>query len=230
MPTRTEPGTGDRRPLNPDRVLRAAIELADEAGIEALSMRRLGQRLGVEAMSLYNHVANKDGVLNGMVDLVVSEFSIPEDRSDWKAALRQIYSSANKVLTRRPWACMLMMTVTRVGPGRKRYMDSVLATLRESGCSIELTHLGFHALDVHLLGYTIQASSFQSLPEDLGEMGSQFLRDLPEAEFPFLAEHVRHHLEEDSGSEFWFGLELVLDGIERLRDAKSGGANSAATA
>lgn len=219
MATRT---SGEPRiPLSTERVLRAAIELADEGGLESLSMRRLGQRLGVEAMSLYNHVANKDDVLSGIVDLVVGEFSIPDDVSDWKAALRQIYTSANKVLTRHPWACTLMMTASGVGPWRKRYMESVLGALRQAGCSVELTHLGFHALDVHLLGYTIQVSSFRSLPEDLGEMGARFLRDLPEDDYPFLAEHVRHHLEEDHGSEFWFGLELVLDGIERRRDAQA---------
>lgn len=220
MAARARPGTKPRVPLNQERVLLAAIAIADERGLDALSMRRLGQRLGVEAMSLYNHVANKDDVLNGIVDRVVGEFTIPTEAADWKADLRAIYTSAHETLKRHPWACTLMMSASAVGPARKWYMDAVLGTLRRAGCSMKLTHLGFHALDVHLLGYTIQAAAFQDVDdgEGLQEQGARFLQALPVDEFPYLAEHVRHHLEGPEESEFWFGLDLALDGIERLRD------------
>lgn len=222
MGTQRRPITERRVPLTRERVLEAALAVADGAGLEALSMRRLGHDVGVEAMSLYNHVANKDDVLDGIVDLVVGEFTIPDERADWKATLREIYTSANEVLRRHPWACHLMMTVSSVGPARKRFIDAVLGTLRRADCSVELSHLGFHALDVHLLGYTIQAASYGVSSEDLADAASRFLLDLPEERFPYLAEHVRHHVERgEDTSEFWFGLELVLDGIERLRDTQT---------
>ncbi len=214
---------GERRlPLSRDRVLHAAIGLADEAGIEALSMRKLGQALGVEAMSLYNHVANKDDILNGIVDLIVGEFDIPASGTGWKAAIRRTAISAHDVLVRHPWAASLMLSVTGTQPARWRYMDRILGSLREAGFSTDMTDHAYHALDSHVTGFTLWQVQIQVDPEKLPGMAATFLRDLPADDYPYLVEHIEHHLNEprpgDEGS-FAFGLDLILDGLERLRDA-----------
>src|SRR5687767_3194868 len=129
-----------RVPLSRDRVLRAAINIADIGGIKSLTMRKLAQELDVEAMSLYHYVANKDDILAGIVDLVMREIELPPDGADWKAAIRQSAVSAHDVLLRHPWACSLMMAPIGDSAARLRWMDSVLRCLREAGFSTELTH------------------------------------------------------------------------------------------
>ena len=220
MATQIDPGAEPRVPLSRDRVLRAAMVLADESGIESLSMRRLGQQLGVEAMSLYNHVANKDDILDGIVDIVVSEIDVPSSGTDWKAAMRRSAISAHDVLRRHPWANSLMMS-TRVRPARLRYMDSVLRRLREAGFSAGMTHLAYHALDSHIVGFMLWQAGYAGLPHDLSDLATTFLREHSVDEYPYLAEHVEQHLKErsaDDMSEFEFGLDLILDGLERVRD------------
>jgi AcrR family transcriptional regulator len=184
-------------------------------------MRKLAQELGVEAMSLYHYVAKKDDILDGIVGMVVGEIDLPSKEADWKAAIRLSAISAHEVLSRHPWACSLMLSSTAVLPARLRYMESLLATLRERGFSPELTHHAYHALDSHITGFTLWAASFQFDAEDLAELAATFLRELPADEYPHLAEHVEQHLveasHEDEG-EFAFGLDLILDGLERLRD------------
>jgi AcrR family transcriptional regulator len=215
-------GTAEgRAPLTRDRVLRAAIHLADESGIESLSMRKLGQELGVEAMSLYNHVANKDDILNAIVDMVVSQFELPSRDVEWKAALRQSARSAYEVLIRHPWAASLMLSSSRVSQARLRYMDALLGTLRGAGFSAELTDHAYHALDSHIMGFTLWVVGMNlGSDDDLASLATNFLRDFPRGEMPHLAEHIEQHLEprnpEDEG-EFAFGLDLILDGLERIR-------------
>jgi AcrR family transcriptional regulator len=207
--------------LSRDRVLHAAIDLADGGGIESLTMRKLGQALGVEAMSLYNHVAKKDDIVAGMLELVVREIEVPSRESDWKTAIRHTAISAHDALVRHPWACSLMMSPVAVSPARLRWMESVLATLREAGFSPELTHHAYHALDSHITGFTLWQVSISFSAEDLPEVGAVFLRELPVDEYPYLAEHVEQHLTpsgHDEGSEFEFGLDLILDGLDRARD------------
>jgi AcrR family transcriptional regulator len=217
-----QPSPESRTPLSKERVLQAAIDLADRGGIEALTMRKLAQELGVEAMSLYHYVAGKDDILDGIVDIVVAEIDVPTKEPDWKTALRQIAISAHEVLSRHPWACSLMLGPTRVLVARMRYMESLLATLREGGFSPELTHHAYHALDSHIMGFTLWEVNFTVDAEDLAELGASFLRELPAGEYPYLAEHVEQHLTESSDEdkdEFEFGLDLILDGLERIRDA-----------
>ncbi len=221
MPKKT---TEARVPLRRDRVLDAAIRLADEAGIESFSMRRLGQELGVEAMSLYNHVANKDDLLIGMLDIVVEEMEAPVFGSDWKAAMRASAISAHDVLVRHAWACRLLVSGTsKPAPSRLRYIDAVLRCLREAGFSVDLTHHAYHALDSHIIGFTMwQLSIDFPSQEDLQNAAGTFLRDLRPGEYPHFIEHVQRHLREpsdDDQSEFDFGLDLILDGLERIRDA-----------
>jgi AcrR family transcriptional regulator len=218
MATRTDPGP--RSPLSRERLLDAAIALADEGGIESLSMRKLAQKLGVEAMSLYHYVAKKDDILDGIVDLVMEEIAIPPTRGDWKEELRQIAVTAHDALVRHPWACSLMWT-TSISPARLRYMESILGRLRESGFSPELTHHAYHALESHISGFTLWQVNIPFKAEDIADLGAAFLRELPIDEYPYVAEHTEQHLQPSSPeekSEFEFGLDLILDGLERLRD------------
>ena len=210
-----------RRPLTRERVLEAAIRLADESGIEALSMRKLGQELGVEAMSLYNHVKNKDEVLDGIVEAVVREVEQPSDETDWKAALRRHAISSHEALMRHSWAAGLWWRRAE-GPGRMGGAEFMLRTLREAGFSEGLTYHGYHVLVGHILGFTLQAQSFPiETKEELQKLAAEFLQDFPVDEYPYLAEHIRQHVDPGDGDEgaFAFGLDLILDGLERMRDA-----------
>jgi AcrR family transcriptional regulator len=219
MTARTRPSPEPRVPLSRDRVLRAAIRLADDGGIESLTMRRLGGALGVEAMSLYKHVASKDDVLDGMVDLVEGEVELPSSTGGWAAAVRACAISAHAVLRRHPWACSLIMT--RFRPARLQYMDWLLGRLRGAGFSPQLTFHAYHALDSHILGYTLWELGHSVDREDLADVVAAFLRTLPIDDYPHFAEHVQQHLGEPALEEvggFEFGLDLILDGLERLRD------------
>jgi AcrR family transcriptional regulator len=210
-----------RVPLSRERVLRAAIALADEGGIEALSMRKLAKELGVEAMSLYNHVANKDEILGGISDLVASEIDLPSDGADWKTAIRQSAISARDAYLRHPWASGLWMTRQSGGPAQLRRADWTLRTLREAGLTKDLIYHAYHIVESHILGFTLQQLNFPYKGEELAGMAATFLEQLPADEYPDFVEHVMQHLEPRQGDEggFEFGLDLVLDGLERLRDA-----------
>jgi AcrR family transcriptional regulator len=202
-------------------VLRAAVELADAQGIEAVSMRRLAQELGVEAMSLYNHVANKDEILDGLVETVAEEVEIPSDASDWKVGLRTIALSAREVLLRHRWASSLWMERGTPGPARLGYGEALLRTLREGGFSKELTYDAFHILEALILGV---ATMHMNLPHggEFTDMAKRFAAQLPADEYPYLIEHVWQHLEphpERSGYEF--AIDLLIDGLERARDAEA---------
>ncbi len=227
MATQPEPSAERRAPLSRvplsrARVLSAAIRLADEGGFESLTMRRLGQELGVQAMSLYNHVVNKDDIRDGIIDLVMSEMEVASDGTDWKSALRRSAISAHDVLMRHAWACSLMTATTTVSPARLRWMEAVLRTLREAGFSAELTHHAYHALDSHITGFTLWQANFPfDTHEKLADLAEAFLREFPADEYPYFTEHAQWHLTEASPndpSEFEFGLDLILDGLERLRD------------
>jgi AcrR family transcriptional regulator len=205
-----------REPLSRERILEAAVRLADEGGIEAVSMRKLGRELGVEAMSLYNHVANKDDLLDGIVDRVLSEFELPSE-SDWSEALRRTAISAHEALLRHPWACTLIMS--RFRPGRIRYIEWILGRLREAGFSAEITYHAYHTLDSHILGFTLWELGHSVDSGELEEAVTTFLRESIH-EYPHLAEHMQQHLSDsrrDEEGEFEFGLRLILEGLEKTR-------------
>ncbi|MGH2973155.1 MAG: TetR/AcrR family transcriptional regulator [Gaiellaceae bacterium] len=207
--------------MSRDRVLAAAIGLADEGGLESLSMRKLGQALGVEAMSLYNHVANKDDLLAGMVDLVIGEFELPED-GDWEQAVRRCAVSAHDALLRHRWAAPLVMEPGRgIQTARLRYMEWILGRLRGAGFSAELTYRGYHAVDSHILGFTLWQLGHSMPAAADGDFIADVLRDFPYDEYPHVGEHIRQHLADAppdaSVSEFEFGLDLVLAGLKQLR-------------
>ncbi len=184
-------------------------------------MRKLAQELGVEAMSLYNHVANKDDLLEGIVELVASEIDLAPDGADWKTAIRRRAISAHEVLSRHPWACGLWMSGETFGGARVQYAESLLRGLREAGFSKDLTYHAFHALQSHVLGFTLQERSLEFDADELKELAARFLREFPADEYPDLAEHIRQHMEPNAAHQgtFEFGLDLILDGLERLRDA-----------
>ena len=154
-----KPPAGRRLPLSRERVLRAGVSYADKHGIGVLSMRKLGQALGVEAMSLYNHVANKDELLDGMVDLVFAEIELPAPGDEWKTAMRQRAVSARKALSRHPWAIALMSTRTSPGPATLRHHDAVIGSLRAAGFSVALTAHAFSALDCYVYGFALQQAT-----------------------------------------------------------------------
>ena len=205
-----------RKPLSKERVLRGALALVDAEGIEALSMRRLAKELGVEAMSLYNHVANKDEILDGIVDLVAGEFDLPSDADDWKTAMRRHLVSARDVLLRHRWATALWM---RQGGGnaRLRNGDWMLRTLREAGFSKDLMYHAFHILESYVQGYTLQQLNFPYKGEELAGMAAGFLQQLPAGEYPDLVEHIEQHLEphDEGPGGFEMGLDLILEGLDR---------------
>lgn len=214
-----------RPPLNRDRVLRAALELADERGLEALSMRELGRRVGVEAMSLYNHVANKDDLLDGIVDLVVSEIDLPSADVDWREAMRRRAVSAREAFARHPWASALIDSRESSGSGRLHYLEWMIGTLRRAGFSVELALRAFSAIDSYVYGFgrqqlNMSAGEGDATPE---EMAEAFRSAIPADEFPCLVEVTEHALRTgyDERADFEFGLGLILDGLERERDSAS---------
>ncbi|MES1247862.1 MAG: TetR/AcrR family transcriptional regulator C-terminal domain-containing protein [Actinomycetota bacterium] len=219
-----------RKPLTRERVLEQAIALADESGLESLSMRKLGQALGVEAMSLYNHVANKGELVAAMVDAVIERFELPDDEPAWDAAIRRCAISAHDVLIEHRWACSLALVPsdpkTVSGP-RIRYMEWLLRTLREGGFSAERAYSAYHAIDSHIFGFTLwqighgqAAAAFAPGDgESFEDWAAQLLEQMRPS-FPYLAEHGEQHLSDDAPtgrSEFEFALDLLLDGLRRLQ-------------
>lgn len=205
-----------RPPLNRDRVIEAAVGLADDEGIDAVSMRRVGQVLGVEAMSLYNHVANKDALVGGMVDSVAADWRLPSTEGPWREELELAAGSAARAIVDHPWAAALMLTPDHVGPARLGFMDAVLAVLRESGFSAEMVHLAFHALDSHIVATALREAAYDISPEDEADSGRAFIATLPEGAYPYLVEHIEWHAiaGEAEYTEFEFGLKLILDALE----------------
>jgi AcrR family transcriptional regulator len=221
MATQTDASAGTRMPLSRERVMRAAIALADASGIESLSMRKLGQELGVEAMSLYNHVANKDEILDGIVDLVFGEIALPSGEGDWKPAMRRRATSAHEALLRHPWAPSLMQSRTRPGPATLRHHDSVLGSLRDAGFTLVMAAHAISVIDGYIYGFALQQINIPlQSREQVAVVGESILRQMA-GEYPHLAEMITKHAMlpgYDYGREFEFGLDLILDGLERLRE------------
>ncbi len=215
----TKPPTEPRAPLSRERVLRAAVAFADENGIGSLSMRKLGEALGVEAMSLYNHVANKDDLLDGMIDLVFREIGLPSGDTDWKTAMRQRAVSARQALSHHRWAIGLMESRTSPGPATLRHHDAVIGSLRQAGFSVEMAAHAFSALDSYIYGFALQEASLPfETAEETVEVAQMIMAQFPRDEYPHLAELTIEHVLQpgyDYGNEFEFGLDLILDGLER---------------
>ena len=222
--TRQQPGTAIRRvPLNRDRVLRAAVALADAAGLDAVNMRRIAEELGVVPMALYKHVSNKDELLGGMVDVVVGEIDLPIDGNDWKTAVRERILSARRTLLRHAWARRVMESRTAPTPDVLAYLDSMIGMIRAGGFSIDLTHHVMHAMGSRLFGFTQELFDDSTTvdPDAQAAMISQMAGTYPN--IVAIATTAAHDGESvvgrgcDDQFEFEFALDLLLDGFDRLR-------------
>lgn len=223
MKTGTAPGRDPippRTPLSRERVIGAAIDLADTDGLVALSMRRLATSLGVEAMSLYYHVRNKNEVLGGILERVLSELELPLAGTPWKQALRAAALSAHAVLDRHRWAAALLMTPEVSSATRVRWMEAVLAALATARLPPGLADHAYHALDSYVVGFTLWQSSIPLSPAQLDDLARKYLATMPIDELPHTTEHVRWHLENSSRAgrgAFESGLDMFLDGLELAR-------------
>lgn len=213
-PTKADP----RPPLSRQRALAAAMALADADGIGSLTMRNLAQELGVEAMSLYHHVANKNDILDGMVDMVFAEIDLPPAGTDWKEAMQERAVSVRAALTRHPWAISIMESRTSPGPATLRHHDAVIGCCRRAGFSVEMAAHAFSLIDSYIYGFVLQEVN---LPfddgDDLGEMVESIIPDLTASGYPHLAELTAEYVLQPGysyGNEFDFGLGLILDGLE----------------
>jgi AcrR family transcriptional regulator len=226
MATQVEEDTQIRVPLSSARILRTAVALADRNGVEAASMRRIAQELGVVPMALYKHVSGKEGLLDGMIDVVVGEIDPVIPDLDWKAAVRQRILSARRALLRHPWASRVIESRTDPTPTVLGYMDSMIGVFREGGFSIDLTHHAMHAMGSRLLGFTQELfnDSADADPEREAEMHGAMAAAYPSIYELFLT--VTHDDASvvgpgcDDQFEFEFALDLLLDGLERLRDSQ----------
>jgi AcrR family transcriptional regulator len=211
-------------PLSRQRVLGAAIDLADRDGLESVSMRKLAQGLGVDPMSLYNHVRDKDDLLDGIADAIVAEIDMPAAGDDWQATLRATILSARATMLRHPWAARVVESRIQPGPATLRYMEAIFGTLLDGGFSIELGHHALHVLGSRVLGFP--QDLWDDSPDTRADPAAAALlaRQLA-AVFPRLGELALAATHEgglggcDDDVEFAFGLDLILDGLERRRAA-----------
>jgi AcrR family transcriptional regulator len=213
--------TAERRtPLTRERVLQAAVDLADRGGNEALSMRKVGQELGVDAMALYRHVRGKDDLLDGLVEVIVGQIEQPATARDWKSALRTQAMTARSVMLRHPWARQVLEERGTGGPATLVHIETALATLHDGGFSIELAHHALHVLGSRIFGFTMDLFE-ESTPTDPPPDPATLARAM--AGYPRIIELATSVSHEgvlgacDDDVEFAFGLDQILDGLERLR-------------
>lgn len=208
-----------RKPLNRERVIERALRLADAEGIKALSMRKLAQLLRVEAMSLYNHVKNKDDLLDGMVELVAAELYVPTLGGNWQQEMRQRATSAHEVLMKHPWSSELFMSRVNIGPVMLRYVDATLGCLLDAGFDYKHADHAWNALDSYIYGYTLQSLKFPFEPDEYQGAAEEFMPQLPMEKYPHLAGLSQEVIEEryDGLHDLAFGLELLLSGLEGVR-------------
>jgi AcrR family transcriptional regulator len=194
--------------------------MADEGGLESVSMRKLGQVLRVEAMSLYKHVSNKDAILDGIADLVVGDFEVPSPDIDWKLAVRRSAISAHQTLLRHPWASSLIESRLSAGPARLRYLDAMIGILSTEGFALPMVVRAIMALDSHTYGFVLQERAWSFDTENAPQVAATFARGLPPGDYPNLLAMAQMAATAPGGApvDFTFGLDLILDGLERLRD------------
>jgi AcrR family transcriptional regulator len=223
MPTTSaNPGNKpSRRPLTAERVIDGAIELADETGIDAFTIRRLADAVDVKPMTIYHHVPNKEAIIDGMVDRVFSEIDLPPTDLDWRPAIQARSRSMRQVLAKHPWASPLMESRTSPGPSTLRHHDAVLGCFRTAEFSLELTGHAYAAIDAFLYGFALQEATLPATGGDeMAELAASMADEMPADLFPHLTEFTVEHVLQtgyDFSNEFEFGLDLILDGLERAR-------------
>lgn len=222
MPAKDRRQVASDAGLSRQRVVAEAIRLADQEGVDGLSMRRLAGALGAGAMSLYHYVASKEQLLDAMIDVVFEEIELPPEGTDWQHAMRQRSVSAREVLARHPWAIGLMESRTSPGPANLRHREAVTACLRKAGFSVLMATHANWLLDVYVYGFALQAASlpFDGADEFAEAAEDVYLPQLPPGEFPYLSESAAALVAAgyDPEGEFMFGLDLVLAALEPLRD------------
>lgn len=218
-----------RVPLTRERALAAAVALADTEGIDAVTMRGLARDLGVEAMSLYYHVANKHDILDGMVDVVFSEVELPEPGAAWRPAMRDRALSIRAAIARHPWALALMESRTSPGAAMLAHHNAVLGCLREAGFSVEMAAHAFSLMDAYIFGFALQEVTLPfdetTSAEEMAELVGPMLDAFPSGVYPYLEEITAEHVLKAGysyGKEFRFGLGLILDGLETVQAGQSG--------
>lgn len=229
MANKTRRSAKARAPLTRERVLRAALTIVDKSGLESLSMRKVGEAMGVEAMSLYRHVTNRDDILDGIVDLVVSEIEVPGKGADWKVAMRRRAISAHHVLLRHPWAPALIESRATVSAARLRYADTILGIMRQAGFSIAFAYRAFLSLDSYIYGFTLQEVNWPYPADEVLAVTERMRPHVTAETYPNVSEAMTHVVEERASRpasrrndaspysvEFEFGLDIILDGFERL--------------
>lgn len=204
--------------LSPERVIAAAVALADTIGVDALTIRKLAAELDVKPMTIYHHVSNKEAIIDGMVDVVFSEIDRPPTGESWKTAIRQRCSSARTVLARHPWAAPLMESRTSPGPATLRHHDAVLGCLRAGGFSIGMTAHAYALIDAFVYGFALQEANLPATAGDeLADLAQSMAAAMPVGEYPNLVEFTIEHVLQpgyDFAQEFDFGIDLILDGLE----------------
>lgn len=211
-----------QRPLSRESILDAALVIADDSGLEAVSMRKVAGGLGVTAMSLYNYFASKDELVDAMLDRVIAEIELPEE-SDWKTAIRVNSASTKAALLRHSWAARIWLTQQGgIGPARLVHSDWLLRTLRQSGLRDSAVFHTYHILESYILGSTLQQLGFPYQGDELATIAEEFLDGLPANEYPDFARHVEQHLSPQAGTRtgFDFALDLILDGLDRISATK----------
>ena len=210
--------TAERAPLSRDRVLRSAVTVADTGGLGALTIRSLAQQLGVKPMSVYHYVANKDEILDGIVDLVFGEIELPVPGGDWQTEMRRRANSARRVLSRHPWAIALLQSRVNPGPATLRHHDAIIGSLRGAGFSVELTAHAFALIDSYVYGFALSEAALPIHgPDSVADIAESMMQQVFDpAAYPHLLEFTTEHVMRpgyDFGSEFEFGLTVILDGL-----------------
>ncbi|WP_422769376.1 TetR/AcrR family transcriptional regulator [Plantactinospora sp. WMMC1484] len=220
MPEPVHDSTADRTPLSRDRVLRTAVAVADQGGITGLTIRSLARQLGVKPMSVYYHVANKDEILDGIVDLVFAEIDLPSADGGWRSELRRRAASARRVLVRHPWAIGLLESRSTPGPATLRHHDAVIGTLRRAGFPVRLTAQAYALLDSYVYGFALQEASLPFHgPDSAADVTEPIMQGFSPDDYPHLVEMATEHILQpgyDFGDQFGFGLDLILDGLAAL--------------
>lgn len=209
-----------RTPLSPERIVVAAVEVADRSGLAAVSMRNVGKALGVEAMSLYHHVQGKEALLDALVEWVFTGIDLPEPAEPWRTAMYRRAASARDRLAAHPWAVGLIESRTAPGPALLRHHDAVLGSLRGGGFSVADAAHAFSVIDAYVFGFVLTEVNlpFDS-PADVEDIAKGMMATMPEGDYPHLTELILSHALQpgyDHRTEFGFGLDLILDGLERL--------------
>jgi AcrR family transcriptional regulator len=221
MATRAISEDRSRRRLSRERVLQTATSRADQGGLEALTIRTLAEELGVAPMALYRHVANKDDLIDAMIDVVFSEIGLPSGGADWKTAMRERAISVRDALTRHRWAIGLMESRRRPGPANLRHHDAVIGKLRAAGFSVEMAAHAYSLLDSYIYGFALTKMNLPfETTADVADVAETMLQPFPVNEYPNLVEFIAEHAMKpgyDYGDEFEYGLDVILDGLDTVR-------------